>query len=313
MTETNQVAPKRTYKDSLFRRIFGEKKALLSLYNAVNGTAYENPEDLEINTLDNAVYLNVKNDLSFIFDFQINLYEHQSTYNGNMPLHYLYFITKLYQPMIGERAIYTSKRIMLPAPIFVVFYNSAEERPERWIEKLSDAFEVQMDAPKLELEVLVLNVNYGKNKELMEQCQMLKEYAMYVAKVRTYAEIMSTKEAVERAVIECIDENILADFLSRYRSEAVQMSILEYDEEKDLRLMRKAEREIGMEEGSAKMLVSMIRKKIEKGFASKDIADILDLEPDFVYQVSSFIINHSELDSNEITEKLLHVYPKIFK
>ncbi|MGL5436859.1 MAG: hypothetical protein ACRDBO_15895 [Lachnospiraceae bacterium] len=247
--DTNFGGVKRTYKDSLFRKIFGDKEKLLSLYNAVNGTHYDNSTDLRINTLDNAVYLNMKNDISFIFEFSLHLYEHQSTYCANMPLRYLFYITKLFQKEIGEQSFYSPKLIELPPPVFVVFYNGTEEKPERWTEKLSDAFQKKMDPPGLELEVVFLNVNYGKNKNIMEQCQTLEEYAIYVSKVRMYTKTMPIEEAVERAVTECIKENILAEFLARYRAEAIQMSILEYDEEREMKLIRKAQLELGREEG----------------------------------------------------------------
>lgn len=149
ITKEKSEAVNRKYKDSLFRQLFNEKEALLSLYNAVNRTEYT------------------------------------------------------------------------------------------------------MDLPKLELEVLVLNVNYGHNKELMEQCQTLKEYSIYVARVRTYAETMTIEVAVERAVEECIKEGVLADFLRKHRSEAVRMSILEFDEEREMKLIRKAEFEDGFAEGEA--------------------------------------------------------------
>ncbi|MDL2301406.1 transposase [Lachnospiraceae bacterium OttesenSCG-928-D06] len=325
MTEANQESTKRNYKDSLFRRIFAGKKELLELYNGVNGTDYKNADELMMNTLDNAVYLNIKNDLSFIFDFQMNLYEHQSTYNGNMPLRYLYFVTKLYQPMIGEGSLYTTKRKKIPAPKFVVFYNGVKDMPERWIEKLSDSFEKPVEEPGLELTVLVLNVNYGKNQELMEQCRTLREYALYVARVREYAEKLPIADAVEKAVVECIDEDILAVFLRKYRAEAVQMSILEYNEERELRLLRQEERDDGREEGRAEgreegkregktigktigkteMLVSIIKKKLQKGMEVKEIADILEVDLEKVMQVTDFITNNPQLQDDEIAIKIM--------
>ena len=73
-------AANRNYKDRLFRFVFKNKKDLLDLYNAINGTDYDNPEELEVNTLENVLYLSMKNDLSFLIDAELNLYEHQSTY-----------------------------------------------------------------------------------------------------------------------------------------------------------------------------------------------------------------------------------------
>ena len=92
----------RTVKDRLFRFIFSkDPAALLQLYNALNGTDYEDADALEIVTLDNIVYMSMKNDLAFIVTGVLNLYEHQSTINPNMPLRCFYTwdrsIRKLYQ------------------------------------------------------------------------------------------------------------------------------------------------------------------------------------------------------------------------
>ncbi|MCI8745248.1 MAG: hypothetical protein HFI25_06185, partial [Lachnospiraceae bacterium] len=87
----------RKYKDVLFRFIFRDKKDLLSLYNAINGTDYKNPEELEINTLENVIYMKMKNDLSFLVGASMNLYEHQSTWNPNMPLRGLFYFAELYE------------------------------------------------------------------------------------------------------------------------------------------------------------------------------------------------------------------------
>ena len=121
----------RCYRDRLFRMVFREKKNLLSLYNAVNGTHYTNEEDLEINTLENAIYMNMKNDISFVFDFYLNLYEHQSSFNPNMPLRNLFYLAKLLQGMVEEKRLYSSSIIKIPTPRFVVFYNGSQKEPER--------------------------------------------------------------------------------------------------------------------------------------------------------------------------------------
>ena len=135
MTETNV---KRNYKDTVFRMLFQEKETLLSLYNAVNGTDYNNPEDLEITTLQDAVYMNYKNDVSFVFDFVLNLYEHQSTINPNMPLRDLIYVTKVLQGQIRDQYLYSSRQIKLPTPRFVVFYNGTEPQPQKQVLRLSD-------------------------------------------------------------------------------------------------------------------------------------------------------------------------------
>ena len=132
---------------------------------------------------------------------------------------------------------------------FVVFYNGTDSQPERQILKLSDAYEKKQDEPELELTVTVFNINYGCNEELLNACRTLKEYAMYVERVRTYAKQMPLAEAVEKAVDYCIAESILADFLRKNRAEVIMLSIFEYDEEAHHRLLYEEGVEDGMERG----------------------------------------------------------------
>ena len=250
MTE-NKV--NRNYKDTVFRMLFQDREKLLSLYNAVNGTAYEDVDGLMITTLQDAVYMNYKNDVSFVFDFTLSIYEHQSTVNQNMPLRDLIYVSKVLQGQMKDQDIYSSRQIKLPTPKFVVFYNGTDEQPEKQTLRLSDAYEKQLEEVELELTVTVYNINYGHNQKLLEACQTLKEYAQYVAAVREYVKEMPLAEAVESAVDSCIRQGILADFLRKNRAEAIEMSIFEYDEEKHL----KSEREIWLAEGIASEIVSM--------------------------------------------------------
>ena len=199
----------RKYKDTIFRMLFKEKENLLSLYNAVNGTSYVDTDGLEITTLQDAVYMNYKNDVSFVFDFELNLYEHQSTVNPNMPLRDLIYVTTVLQGVIRDEDLYSSKLIKLPTPRFVVFYNGTEPQPHKQILRLSDAYEKQLDLPELELSVTVYNINFAENKELLETCKVLKEYAQYVAIVRKFAMEKPLEKAVEQAVDTCIKNGIL--------------------------------------------------------------------------------------------------------
>ena len=231
----------RTYKDSIFRMVYKKKEDLLSLYNAFNHTQYTNVDDLEINTLENAIYMNVKNDVSFVFNTDLSLYEHQSTYNPNLPLRDLFYVAKLLQGMVKDKNIYSSTPIKIPMPQFVVFYNGVEKQPERQVLKLSDLFEKEEGRefdPALELQVLMLNINPGYNEELKRNCKSLHDYMVYVEKVRTYEKEMGLEDAVERAITECIEEGVLVDLLSKHRAEAKAVSIFEYDQEKHMRQER---------------------------------------------------------------------------
>ena len=101
----------------------------------------------------------------------------------------------------------------------------------------------------MELKVLVININEGYNQKLMESCQILKEYAQYVSKVRTYKKTLKLNEAVEKAVEKCIREGILREFLLANKAEVVAMSIFEYDREWEEEILRKEEFEAGKELG----------------------------------------------------------------
>ena len=254
MKKSTQVSEKiptanRQYKDTVFRMLFSEKENLLSLYNAVTGNHYQNAEALKIVTLENAIYMGMKNDLAFMLETNIYLYEHQSTINPNIPLRDLIYIGIEYQQFVNDKSLYSSKLQKIPAPKFMVFYNGTDDVEDRMELKLSSAYEHLAGEPDLELKVLMLNVNEGHNKDLMEQCQTLKGYAIYVARVRKYASELNLNDAVERAITECIKEGILVEFLRKNRSEVKMVSILEYDKEWEEKKLRKAEYEAGKEDG----------------------------------------------------------------
>lgn len=243
----------RAYKDTVFRLIFAKKTELLSLFNAVNRTHYDNPDELEINTLDNAIYLNMKNDISCVLDSQLNLYEHQSTVNQNMPLRDLFYVARMYEAMLQGDRLYGSQAVELPAPKFIVFYNGERPQPERRLMCLSDLYTRKTDDPGLELVVVQLNINPGFNEDLKKNCPSLFGYMAYVEKVRKYQRMVPLADAVEQAVSECIKEGILADFFRKNRAEVVQMSIFEYDQEAHMKVIREESwesgRMIGREEG----------------------------------------------------------------
>ena len=264
----------RKYKDTVFRMLFSDRKNLLSLYNAVNGSAYEDEAALEIVTLENAIYMGMKNDLAFIVDTGLFLYEHQSTYTPNMPLRDLFYISAEYQKFVNHRSLYSSVIQKIPAPNFIVFYNGTEKQEDSWINYLSEAYQNLSGEPNLELKVLTLNINEDHNGELMEQCQILREYAQYVAKVREYARETELDVAVEQAVNDCIQNNILTEFLRKNKSEVIAMSIFEYDKEEEEKKLRKAEFEAGREAGKKEIIQYMYSTG---KYTLDEIAEILGL------------------------------------
>lgn len=229
--------------------LFKDKGRLLELYNAVSGRSYSDPGELEIVMLESAVYMGMRNDLSFLIDLNLNLFEHQSTVNPNMPLRFLQYVSAEYEKIISSDELHREKLVRIPTPHFVVFYNGLAPCEEETQLKLSDAFHTKEDKPELELWVQVLNINRGFNEDLKGQFRTLREYMEYVGKVRTYAKDMPLDAAVNRAVDECIRQGVLKEFLQQNRAEVTKMSIFEYDDEAVKRVLRKDAFEDGMEAG----------------------------------------------------------------
>ncbi len=285
-----QPIPQRNYRDTIFRMIFSDKKELLALYNAVNDTNYDNEDELEITTLENAIYMSIKNDISCVIDMRINLYEHQSTVNPNIPLRDLDYVARMYERLHSDRDIYSSKMIKLPNPKFIVFYNGEKEQPARLEMRLSDLYTHKEKNPSLELIVTQININPGYNDELLEKCPTLKAYVQYVDKVRTYQKDMPLDAAVELAIQECIDEGILVDFLKKNKSEVVGMSLFEYDKELHERTLIEEGERIGREAGrregrkEGEKLVSRINTLHLRLLESGRTNDVIKSASDTKYQ-----------------------------
>ncbi len=252
------------HKDRLFKKIFESKENLLSLYNAVNGTNHDNPDDIKINTLEDFIYIGFKNDVSFLIANVMNLYEHQSTINPNMPLRGFLYFAKLYSKLFKYHAdLYSSRQIPLPMPQFIIFYNGEENEADRSIMKMSDAFSGELkENAALECTATLLNINYGHNKELMQKCRKLEEYAILINKIRENTKAgMTNEEAIDKAVDDCIELGVLSDILETHRAEAKTMIMQEYYEE----LHMKNEKAISYEDG----LNDGIKQGIRQGEAER--------------------------------------------
>ena len=287
-TTPKRISANRIYKARIFEMLFSDKKELLGLYNATRKTNYTDPELLEINTLENAIYMAMHNDISFIIDSRLSLYEHQSTYSPNLPLRYLMYISDLYSVLTKDENLYGRKAIKIPIPYFVIFYNGEEELPDRVILSLSDLYKIpakyqdslECDSlyPALELKAVLLNINPGHNQELLDSCKTLRDYSEYTARVRRYAKQMNLEDAVERAITECIEEGILADFLEKNRAEAKSVSIYEYDQEKHIQQERSEAREEGIKEGIKEGIRAFIADHMEEGIlCEKSITKLQNL------------------------------------
>ena len=248
--------PNRRYKDRLFRRVFRDKKDLLELYNAINNTNYTNEKELEITTLENVIFMSMKNDISFIVSSTMNLYEHQSTLNYNMPIRGLLYFARLYDEYIkaNNLNIYGTKMVKLPMPQYIVFYNGRDTLPDQSIMKLSEAFGYESEdkklTPAIECEARVINVNHGHNKELLNNCKRLMHYSIFVEKVnQNIIKGYSLQKAVNEAIDECLEQGVLEDILNQNRAEVCHMLLTEFNQKKHDKNMWQEGREYGYSEG----------------------------------------------------------------
>lgn len=292
----------RKYKDVLFRRIFREKKDLLDLYNALNGSTYKDPEVLEVVTMEDVIFMKMKNDLSFIIGSHINLYEHQSTWNMNMPLRGLLYFAQQFEGLVSARGdnIYGKGRVELPTPVYVVFYNGSGMHTDNLMLYLSDSFPSGRGSGCLECTCEVININRGHNQALMDKCHRLWEYSELSAEVEeNIRKGMQRAQAVETAIDNCIDRGILADILLAEKGMVTHMLLTEYDEKKHLKNTFREGREegleagleagekIGREKGRQEKLEEMVQKKLAKGKTVSEIAEDLEEEEAVIEEMVS--------------------------
>ncbi|MCI9149049.1 MAG: hypothetical protein HFI42_00935 [Lachnospiraceae bacterium] len=294
----------RKYKDHLFRFLFRDKKDLLDLYNALNGTDYTQSDELEIVTMEDVIFLKMKNDLSFIIAGKLNLYEHQSSVNSNMPLRGFLYFAQQYEGLVsaGTRSIYGKKRIELPTPEYVVFYNGMDILEDQMELYLSDSYAGGRGSGCLECRCRVLNINRGHNGELVEKCRRLWEYSECVSEVNEWIQKgKAREEAIQLAIDYCIEKDILRDILVKQRAEVLHMLLTEFDEKKFKKTIytdgyEDGERagydkgyskgeQAGYSKGEQDMLKRLIRNKQQLGKDAAAIAQELGVEPDVIEKI----------------------------
>lgn len=277
---------KQDYKDRLFKFIFGNpenKQWTLSLYNAINGTSYTNPEDIQFNTIGDAVYMRMKNDISFIVAFEMDLWEHQSSFNPNMPMRFFIYAGRLYEKYIAASDYYqySSSLQPVPRPVCLCFYNGTKEQPESQVLRLSDAYEGEGD---IEVKVTMLNINYGKNQQLMDACEPLKEYAWLVDAVRRHqSEKMDLDAAVDAALDEMPDAFVIKPFILENKAEVKSMFLTEYNEEKVMEKERQEGRQEGAMEEREKVASTMLK---EGGMSASFISRMTQLSEEAVRKIA---------------------------
>lgn len=258
------------YKDGLFCKTFGRekyKRYALDLYNTINGSSYTDLSELEIITLEDAVYFKMKNDVAYLVSGTIAVYEHQSSINMNMPVRGFMYMGELYSKLLKaeKKKLYNRKLVKIPTPQYIVFYNGEENYPEVSKLKLSDAFINPRDDGEYEFTATVYNINLGKNKELLDACRPLKNYSFFVDRVRQNLKVMPLEEGVDEAVSYCIEHDILKDVLEGERA-AVKLEMLTtFDEKLYEEGLREEALEEGWKEGMEKGMEKGMKEGLEKG------------------------------------------------
>jgi hypothetical protein len=309
MTDNKANKANREYKDSVFSKLCEDKKKLIEIYNAVAGKNYPLDTEITIATLDDVLFLGRRNDVAFVVESKlVVLMEHQSTPCENMPIRLLLYIAQVFSKLFNvdlkfKRAIYKTKLMKIPKPEFYIFYNGKEEFPERKELKLSDAFwgTDTADAPEclggfLELTVPVYNINEGHNEDLLKKSETLFGYAAFVASARRYLENgYELEKAIEQAVRECVEKDILAEFLQAHASEVINMLTLEFNMEEAMQVWKEEGREEGREEGKekgieegfAKGKFEVARKMLARGMGLPEVAEIVELPMDQLQTLGS--------------------------
>lgn len=245
------------YKDRLFSFLFGNeehKDWTLSLYNAINGTSYDNPDDISIETIRQVLYMGMRNDVAFIIADQLSLYEQQSTFNPNMPLRMLEYTANLFEKHIKREALnkYGHRQIMLPVPRLVMLYNGTEEKADEQTLLLSDAFRPE-HRPIADISVTVhmININKGHSLKLMEDCPPLNEYAWSVDSVRSFRKTDTLEAAIDKTLEQMPQSFLIKPFLEEHRAEVKNMLLTEYNEAETMELFKRDYLAEGMAKGRA--------------------------------------------------------------
>ena len=271
----------RRYKDSVFVDLFGEdknaKEKFLSLYNALHGTHLDTSSEIEPLRLEQVMYMAFCNDVSCLVDGKIIvLVEHQSTINANMPLRFLQYVARLYEQIQNPRDRYLRRLKKIPTPEFYVFYNGKEEYPERTTLRLSDAFMTSHAQPSLELVVSVININYNKRSEILHACKPLAEYTLFVDAVRRHTKLDS-ENGFKNAITECIQNDILREYLQRKSREVINMLLAEYDYDVDIAVQREEAPVEGEARGSHQAKLETAKTMIAMHYPLQDICKITGL------------------------------------
>ncbi|MCR4727123.1 MAG: hypothetical protein K5796_00540 [Lachnospiraceae bacterium] len=298
----------REFKSDVFCMLLQEPENALQIYNGLNNSHYTDATLVKSQVLDKGISLSVRNDAAFIVGSDLSLYEHQATYNPNMPLRHLIYFSHIIDNMIRKEDLdlYASKRISIPVPQFVVFYNGIDKRPSVEIQRLSDNFQKKTEEPNIELVCTVYNINPGYNSELVDKCPVIKDYTEFVERVRTlYCGNKELEEAIDSSIDSCMKDGILEDFFRRRRNEVTKETMIDMRWEVRERLIRRDEHNDGVYEGRFLHLIELVIRKIQKGKSVSEIVDDLDEDEDLISRIYEIALRHApDYDASEIYKEL---------
>lgn len=282
--ENIKLKTNREYKDSVFTTLFNDPEKMLELYNAINKTSYTDTSKIHVQTLTDVLYKVLKNDIAFTYDDKVViLIEHQATINKNMPLRLLMYIASTYEDIVQKKPIYHEALIEIPTPEIIVLYNGKDDYPLETTLKLSDAYKQKLEHYCLNLDVKVVNINYDKGSKILSECSTLNQYSYFVDKIRKLIDSgYNRDEAIQKSIEECVNENVLKDFLLKHGTEVCNMLYAEYDIEEAL----KAREEDGMLRAKVEAVKRLV--KLNK-LTLEDIANSQDLPLEVVKEIADKI------------------------
>ncbi len=268
--------PNKKYQDTVFHKLFSTREAALELFNALEGTHYTEDTEIEITTLDNVLYLERKNDLGFtIASSFIFLGEQQSTINPNMPLRFLGYITYSYEKLVAQKSLYSRKKLLLPTPIFYVFYTGDEPWDTKTL-KLSDCYMEKPPENSLELVVKIINLRYNKDNEILKRSKTLAGYSMLITRIKDGLRAGNPLEtSIQKAIKSCIEDGYLTAFLQQYGEEIGKMKFYEFSQKEYEDLLAEESFEAGMEEGLKAGIEALIFDNLEENVPEERILDKL--------------------------------------
>ena len=287
----------REYKSDVFSMLMEDKSNALQVYNALNGSSHEDPDLVEIHTLEKGISLSMRNDAAFIIDMELSIYEHQSSYNPNMPLRALIYFTTILKGLLRNRDLYSPHTITIPTPHFAVFYNGLRDRPEMETMRLSAAYAKPAEEPELELICTLYNINPDKESGLLKRCTVLEEYTRFVEIVRKF-ELESEESPIEKAIDYCISNHILESFLLKRRAEVLKAMTIDMTFERREGLIREEEREYGRAEGHAAghaeghaegirtKTIQVYRNCLARGMSEEDAISISGITEDMLKTIT---------------------------